>query len=166
MQGILDKYPGEVRFVKGLRARSRQCRGDSNCRVADAKAVKPTLQPPARFRFIELFAGIGGFRLGLAPLGGVCVFSSEIDALARATLARNFPDRDTLVGDIAEIDAADVPDHDVLTAGFPCQVRYLRLPLPPPRAWLNGCTSSCTSFLAISFALPLHLPVHISTNTL
>ena len=71
------------------------------------------------FRFIDLFAGIGGFRIGLERLGGRCVFSSEIDKHARATYERNFGERPA--GDITKIDAADVPDHEVLCGGFPCQ---------------------------------------------
>lgn len=71
------------------------------------------------FTFIELFAGIGGFKVGLEHLGGKCVFASEIDDNARAVYKLNhghFPD-----GDIRAIDAKDIPDHDILTAGFPCQ---------------------------------------------
>lgn len=71
-----------------------------------------------RFTFIDLFAGIGGFRLALQNLGGRCVFSSEIDRQAIRTYHANFGD--IPAGDITQIDAKDIPDHDVLTAGFPC----------------------------------------------
>lgn len=71
------------------------------------------------FRFIDLFAGIGGFRIGLERLGGECVFSSEIDKHAAATYERNFGHKPA--GDITKIAAADVPDHDLLCGGFPCQ---------------------------------------------
>lgn len=71
------------------------------------------------FTFIDLFAGIGGFRLGLERLGGQCVFSSEIDKHAAATYERNFGEKPA--GDITQIDAGDVPRHDVLCGGFPCQ---------------------------------------------
>lgn len=71
------------------------------------------------FRFIDLFAGIGGFRIGLERLGGECVFSSEIDKHAAATYQRNFGHKPS--GDITKIDAAEVPDHDVMCGGFPCQ---------------------------------------------
>ncbi len=70
----------------------------------------------AMFTFIDLFAGIGGFRIGLERLGGRCVFSSEIDKHAAATYERNFGEKP--VGDITQIDAADVPDHDVLCGDF------------------------------------------------
>ncbi len=71
------------------------------------------------FTFIDLFAGIGGFRIGLERLGGRCVFSSEIDKHAAETYERNFGEKPA--GDITQIDASDVPDHDVLCGGFPCQ---------------------------------------------
>lgn len=71
------------------------------------------------FTFIDLFAGIGGFRVGMERLGGKCVFGSEIDKHARATYERNFGELPA--GDITKIEAREVPDHDVLCGGFPCQ---------------------------------------------
>src|SRR5690554_5413839 len=91
---------------------------------------------PARvpdFTFIDLFAGMGGFHVALAELGGRCVLASEINAGCQATYSANHP-ATPLVGDIRELtrDAAGrelspaeirqaVPEHDVLCAGFPCQ---------------------------------------------
>lgn len=69
--------------------------------------------------FIDLFAGVGGFRLALESLGARCVFSSEWDAAAARTYAENFGD--VPAGDVTKINEKDVPDHDVLCAGFPCQ---------------------------------------------
>ena len=69
--------------------------------------------------FIDLFAGIGGFRLALERQGLKCVFSSEIDEDARATYQHNFGELPA--GDITKIDAKDIPAHDILCAGFPCQ---------------------------------------------
>lgn len=74
---------------------------------------------PSAFRFIDLFAGIGGFRLALQNQGGTCVFSSDWDRFARQTYAANFGDEPA--GDIREVDERDIPHHDILTAGFPCQ---------------------------------------------
>ena len=71
------------------------------------------------FTFIDLFAGIGGFRIALESLGGKCVFSSEIDKFASKTYLDNFGDSPQ--GDITIIDSKDIPDHDFLCAGFPCQ---------------------------------------------
>lgn len=74
------------------------------------------------FRFIDLFAGIGGMRIGFEAHGGRCVFSSEWNTFAQKTYLENFPQAsDHLVGDITQIEAKYIPDHDILTAGFPCQ---------------------------------------------
>ena len=75
------------------------------------------------FRYVDLFAGIGGFHASLAALGGKCVFVSEIDPDARAVYARNWQSP-PLQGDItllANDEVMAVPDHEVLVAGFPCQ---------------------------------------------
>lgn len=69
--------------------------------------------------FIDLFAGIGGIRLGLESAGLRCVFSSEKDKAAAATYRANFGEAPA--GDIAGVGAQGVPDHDLLAAGFPCQ---------------------------------------------
>ena len=71
------------------------------------------------FTFIDLFAGIGGFRLAFQNLGGRCLFSSEIDPHAQKTYAANFGD--VPHGDICQISADDIPAHDLLLGGFPCQ---------------------------------------------
>ncbi len=73
----------------------------------------------SKFEFIDLFAGIGGMRLAFQAAGGRCVFSSEIDRFARQTYEANFHDEPS--GDITKVDANDVPAHDILLAGFPCQ---------------------------------------------
>ncbi len=71
------------------------------------------------FRFIDLFAGIGGIRLGFESVGGKCVFSSEFDENACKTYQSNFGEHPS--GDITKIAAKDIPDFDILLAGFPCQ---------------------------------------------
>ncbi len=73
------------------------------------------------FDFIDLFAGIGGIRIAFEDLGGRCVFTSEWDSYARKTYGTNFSAGHSVAGDITAIDANDIPDHDVLLAGFPCQ---------------------------------------------
>ncbi len=73
------------------------------------------------FTFIDLFAGIGGFRCGMTAAGGTCVFSSEWDKHAVRTYSDWYGDDEVYDGDIRELDLGDVPDHDVLCAGFPCQ---------------------------------------------
>ncbi len=69
--------------------------------------------------FIDLFAGIGGIRLGFENIGYRCVFSSEIDKFAIATYKANYGE--TPFGDISKININDIPQHDILLAGFPCQ---------------------------------------------
>ena len=71
------------------------------------------------FKFIDLFAGIGGIRQSFEKNGGKCVFSSEIDAFAKYTYYTNFGV--VPFGDITKIDADSIPQHEVLCAGFPCQ---------------------------------------------
>ncbi len=77
--------------------------------------------PPEKssFTFIDLFAGIGGFRLAFQKAGGKCVFSSEWDKYAKQTYEANFGEYP--FGDIRKINKNEIPDHDVLCAGFPCQ---------------------------------------------
>lgn len=74
------------------------------------------------FRFIDLFAGIGGIRMAFEAHGGRCVFTSEWNTYAQKTYLANFPESaHTLEGDITKVEERDIPDHDVLLAGFPCQ---------------------------------------------
>lgn len=75
----------------------------------------------SRFNFIDLFAGIGGIRKGFDAIGGHCVFTSEWNKFAQQTYAANFRDNHPPHGDITTIGIGEIPDHDVLLAGFPCQ---------------------------------------------
>lgn len=86
--------------------------------VADTR--KASL-PRGLFSFIDLFAGIGGMRRGFESVGGKCVFTSEWDRFSQETYRANYPMDHELAGDITEIEAGDIPAHDVLLAGFPCQ---------------------------------------------
>ena len=86
---------------------------------AEPRVLEPAKAKIMKFEFIDLFAGIGGFRLGLQRLGGRCVFTSEWDKFSQQTYERWFGDRPH--GDITKIDPADIPPHDILAAGFPCQ---------------------------------------------
>lgn len=76
---------------------------------------------PSSFSFIDLFAGIGGMRRGFESIGGKCVFTSEWDRFSQETYRANYPMDHELAGDITKIEASDIPAHDVLLAGFPCQ---------------------------------------------
>jgi DNA (cytosine-5)-methyltransferase 1 len=73
----------------------------------------------AKFKFVDLFAGIGGMRIAFESSGCECVFSSEWDKYCRQTYFENFGAMPH--GDITKINVRDVPDHDILAAGFPCQ---------------------------------------------
>lgn len=129
----LQRYsPKEVGLALGVDARTvrrwHTRETDPPSYVSDAIRQRllnfPEGEPaPAAFRFIDLFAGIGGIRKAFEAHGGRCVFTSEWDEYARKTYAANFPDLSghVFASDITKVDAQDVPDHDVLLAGFPCQ---------------------------------------------
>lgn len=74
---------------------------------------------PRTLRFVDLFAGLGGFHLALSRLGHKCVFASELNSSLRKLYSHNFGI--DAVGDIRDVRASDVPPHDILCAGFPCQ---------------------------------------------
>merc|ERR1712194_996027 len=97
--------------------RSSGCSGSSSSTLARAREQSP-------FTFAELFAGIGGFRLALERVGGQCIFSSEIHPTARAVYIDNWPGEavwSSFAGDIRLIPSEEIPDHDILVGGFPCQ---------------------------------------------
>jgi len=81
---------------------------------------KPEIIPnPEGFSFIDLFAGIGGMRIAFENAGGHCVYSNEWNKYSQQTYFANFGEQPE--GDITKVDAKDIPDHDILVAGFPCQ---------------------------------------------
>ena len=75
---------------------------------------------PAEFSFIDIFAGIGGMRRGFEAIGGQCVFTCEWNRYSQQTYRANFGDEE-IAGDIRDVKRQDLPPHDVLLAGFPCQ---------------------------------------------
>lgn len=85
----------------------------------DSRPAAPAPAAGMPFGFIDLFAGIGGLRLGLERVGGRCLFSSEWDRYCQKTYKAWFGEEPA--GDINTISPADIPDHDLLAAGFPCQ---------------------------------------------
>lgn len=114
-----------------------------------------------RFRFIDLFAGIGGLRLGFERAGGKCVFTSEWNKYSQLTYRANFGSEHPIVGDIRDIDAKDVPPHDVLLAGFPCQPFSLagvskKNSLGRPHGF--ECETQGTLFFEIERVLKEHRP--------
>jgi DNA (cytosine-5)-methyltransferase 1 len=85
------------------------------------RAGAKTEEAPPEFTFIDLFAGIGGMRAGFEKSGGSCVFTSEWNPWAQKTYIENYGNSHPLIGDIVPYDEDEIPDHDVLLAGFPCQ---------------------------------------------
>ena len=83
----------------------------------DDKAVKSS----PGFRFIDLFAGIGGIRMGFEAHGGECVFTSEWNDFSKKTYLENFPSDHPFIGDIVTYPEEEIPDYDLLLGGFPCQ---------------------------------------------
>ena len=73
------------------------------------------------FRFVDLFAGIGGLRRAFEPLGGKCVFTSEWNHYSRLTYMANYDCDHEIAGDITQVPTGSIPQHDLLLAGFPCQ---------------------------------------------
>lgn len=108
------------RWEKGQIQADRLALKVINERIAHA-ARGHASKPGAAFRFIDLFAGIGGMRKAFDAAGGQCVFTSEWNKYARMTYQANYECDHEVTGDITKIEACEIPAHDVLVAGFPCQ---------------------------------------------
>ena len=114
-------------FGRDIKTVRRWEKGETPCPALLADGLQRLLQQhgaptaPGRFRFIDLFAGIGGIRMGFEAHGGECVFTSEWNDFSRKTYIENHGNAHPFVGDIVPFAAENVPDHDVLLAGFPCQ---------------------------------------------
>lgn len=100
--------PQEIQAIKGFS-------------LGRPKSKKTTIKNDGWFTFIDLFAGIGGLRRGFDAIGGKCVFTSEWDKYSAQTYRANFKCDHDIAGDIRLVDAKNIPTHDVLLAGFPCQ---------------------------------------------
>lgn len=124
-QQIADELGVKERTVR------RYADGETRPKARDLQVIKglalapktgSSAQETPAFRFIDLFAGIGGLRLGFEAIGGRCVFTSEWDKYSQKTYQANFPQDDhEISGDITKIHASEIPEHEVLLAGFPCQ---------------------------------------------
>ena len=113
---ILVKVPSDV-----LRVCEAAVQLDFFLTMGDCVSQNVPFPPPKnpKFTFVDLFAGIGGFHLAMHQLGGKCVFACEWDKDAQETYAKNYGIAPA--GDITKINERDIPMHDVLCAGFPCQ---------------------------------------------
>jgi DNA (cytosine-5)-methyltransferase 1 len=117
----------------------------------------------AGFRFIDLFAGVGGLRRGFEPLGGKCVFTAEWDRYARKTYAENYLIDHEFGGDVREFARSPerIPEHDLLLAGFPCQPFSIagvskKNALGRPHGFL--CDTQGTLFFDLAKIIEYHRP--------
>ena len=129
----LSKLKSKSEIAKSLNIQSRTIlrweKGESSPPPYVMSALRELLPPDLpiqhsnySFTFIDLFAGVGGIRRAFQNQGGKCIFTSEWDGYAQKTYRENFPlDRHEIAGDITKVSAEEIPDHDVLLAGFPCQ---------------------------------------------
>lgn len=113
------------------------------------------------FRFVDLFAGIGGLRRGFEAIGGRCVFTSEWDKHAQLTYRANFGAEHPIAGDIVQIPSEHIPKHDVLLAGFPCQPFSIagvskKNSLGRPHGF--ACDTQGTLFFEVARVLNFHRP--------
>ncbi len=144
-------------------------RGETKPRKAALELVRTLSQGPltrtsaAPFSFIDLFAGIGGMRLGFESAGGTCVYTSEWNESSRKTYQANFGGLQShyVHGDITKIAAEEIPEHDVLVAGFPCQPFSIagvskKNALGRPHGFL--CETQGTLFFDIARILHHHKP--------
>jgi len=133
MSGMsLDQLAAELGYSQSTLYRWESGKSNPKKPVIDALEMlikvgsqyqSPNRSSPTPFNFIDLFAGIGGLRLGFNEIGGHCVFTSEWDKFAQQTYAANFRDNHLVQGDVRLFseDPDLIPPHDVLLAGFPCQ---------------------------------------------
>ena len=114
----LGKY-GERTLRRWEKGETKPSNLEYNSIMSFANKVPFPSNDKQRFSFIDLFAGIGGIRIPFQELGGKCVFSSEWDPFAKKTYSINYGEEPK--GDITKIKTSEIPDFDILLAGFPCQ---------------------------------------------
>ncbi|MDO8991257.1 MAG: DNA (cytosine-5-)-methyltransferase [Sideroxyarcus sp.] len=121
-QAVIAKHLGVgVRTVSRWEARQSRPPAYLSHALQQLLPFPETSTEAGSFDFIDLFAGIGGIRKAFEQIGGRCVFTSEWDSYAQKTYAENYRDGHPIAGDITQVDAESIPDHDMLLAGFPCQ---------------------------------------------
>ncbi len=137
--------------------------GSPRAAVIDSlRALSPSRHSSSgTFRFIDLFAGIGGLRRAFEGIGGQCVFTSEWDERAQTTYRANFTCDHPIAGDIVQVASSLIPKHDVLLAGFPCQPFSLagvskKNALGRPHGF--ACETQGTLFFEVARILGYHRP--------
>src|SRR3990167_3641008 len=118
---IAQRMDVDIRTVRRWEARQSPIKSNLVPALQRLLPFAAPVDAGSGFAFIDLFAGIGGIRAAFEGIGGHCVFTSEWDSYAQKTYAQNFPGGHAIAGDITQVAAEDIPDHDVLLAGFPCQ---------------------------------------------
>lgn len=126
-----------------------------------AASNEQTDAPEGKFKFIDLFAGIGGLRKAFESIGGECVFTSEWDLGCQKTYRANFRCNHEINGDITKIEASEIPQHNVLLAGFPCQPFSIagvskKNSLGSPHGFL--CSTQGTLFFDVARIIAWHRP--------
>ncbi|MBJ9948531.1 DNA cytosine methyltransferase [Acinetobacter bereziniae] len=119
---LLDMKENGERTVRGWESgehKPSSAKWEKILSLSDRMPFKQKENGSYKFTFIDLFAGIGGIRLPFQKLKGKCVFSSEWDKFAQKTYAANYGELPS--GDITQVVASDIPNHDILMGGFPCQ---------------------------------------------
>jgi DNA (cytosine-5)-methyltransferase 1 len=120
---IAERVGKDIKTVRRWETGETPCPVMLHATLRDMLKAEPSVPAGGeqKFRFIDLFAGIGGIRMGFEAHGGQCVFTSEWNDYSKKTYLENYGDHHPHVGDIVPFPADDVPNHDVLLGGFPCQ---------------------------------------------
>jgi DNA (cytosine-5)-methyltransferase 1 len=120
---LAEKLQVTPRTIGRWENRDTECPAFVSAALRDIiRAGGPNTGETGKFTFIDLFAGIGGMRAGFEQAGGKCVFTSEWNPYAKKTYVANYgSDEERFAGDVTSVAEHEVPDHDVLLAGFPCQ---------------------------------------------
>lgn len=121
IRGLSQQLGRSERQIGRWRSGETPCPPMLDAALREAMGTRKKEPSAADFTFIDLFAGIGGIRLGFEAAGGRCVFTSEWNEFSQQTYRHHFRDAHPIAGDITKVEAGEVPDHDVLLAGFPCQ---------------------------------------------
>lgn len=111
-------YQSLAEYSKRIGLPIQECISDAIIKALSKQNIMEKVKETS-FTFIDLFAGIGGMRLAFEKTGGRCVYSSEWNKYSQKTYFANFGELPE--GDITVVNARDIPDHDILVAGFPCQ---------------------------------------------
>src|SRR6185312_610345 len=121
-QDLADQLAVHRRTIARWENGETQCPSFVAAALREIISAHPVPDTHGSFTFVDLFAGIGGMRAGFEEAGGKCVFTCEWNQWAKRTYVANFGlDEERFAGNIVEVSTDEIPEHDVLLAGFPCQ---------------------------------------------